>query len=164
MLSKFLSDQCMVYADLPGWRASDSPQATVPPSILITSSRPDIVIHNTDSGAVALLELTCPLELVHHLELARDRKLGKEEYQLLLSELDRLGVASLYNTIEISVLGHYLPVSLSSFCSCVNFIQSGFSVPTTQCRKVFDEAAAISIRSSRRVFMARNCLEWCVDT
>ena len=31
---------------------------------------------------------------------------------LLLSELDRLGVASLYNTIEISVLGHYLPVSL----------------------------------------------------
>jgi len=23
-LSKILSDQCMVYADLPGWRASDS--------------------------------------------------------------------------------------------------------------------------------------------
>ena len=83
---------------------------------------------------------------------------------MLLSELDRLDVANLYNTIEISVLGHYLPVSLSSFRGCVNFIQSGISVPTSQCRKVFDEAAAISIRSSRRVFMARNCLEWCVDT
>ena len=60
-LSKILSDQCIVYADLPGWRASDSPQATVPPSILSTSNRPDIVIHNKDSNAVALLELTCPL-------------------------------------------------------------------------------------------------------
>ena len=40
-----------------------------------------------DSNAVALLELTCPLELVNHLELARDRKLGKEDYQLFLSEL-----------------------------------------------------------------------------
>ena len=122
------------------------------------------MIHNKDSNAVALLELTCPLESVNHLELARDRKLGKEDYQLLLSELDRLGVASLYNTIEISVLGHYLPVSLSSFCSCVNFIHSDFTVPTPQCRKVFNKAAAISIRSSRRVFMARNCPEWCVDT
>ena len=47
--------------------------------------------------AVALLELTCPLESIHHLELARDCKLAKEEYQLLLSELDHLGIASLYN-------------------------------------------------------------------
>jgi len=44
------------------------------------------------------------------------------------------------------------------------FIQSDFTVPTPQCRKVFDEAAAISIHSSRRVFMARNCPEWWVDT
>ena len=83
---------------------------------------------------------------------------------MLLSELDRLCVVSLYNTIEISVLGHYLPVSLSSFRSCVNFIQSDFTVTTPQCRKVFDEAAAISICSSRRVFMARNRPEWCVDS
>jgi len=42
-LSKVLSEQC---TDLPGRHASNSPQATVPPSIFITPYCPDIVIHN----------------------------------------------------------------------------------------------------------------------
>jgi len=62
---------------------------------------------------VALFELTCPLQ---HLESARDHKQLKEEYLQILSELDRLGVSSQYDTIEISVLGHYLPSLLSALC------------------------------------------------
>ena len=72
------------------------------------------MIHNKESNAVALLELTYPLKSIHHLELTRDRKLAKEEYQLLLSKLDHLGIASFYHTIEMRVLGHYLPIL---FCS-----------------------------------------------
>ena len=149
--------------DLPGRRASDSPQATIPPALLITPYRPDIVIHNKESNSVALLELTCPLDSVRHLELARDRKLKKEEYQLILSELDRLGIVNFYDTIEMSVLGHYLPSSLSSFRNCVNFIQNNFTMLKSQCKRIFDLAAAISISSSRRIFMAKSCQEWCVD-
>ena len=78
---------------------------------------------------MALLELTCPLDSVHHLKsAARYHKLGKEDYQLLLTESDRLGIASYYDTIEMSVLGHYLPISLSSFTNCVNFIQNEFTM------------------------------------
>jgi len=44
--------------------------------------------------AVTALELTCPLDSVHHLQSARDHKLQKEDYQLLLSVLDRLGIVS----------------------------------------------------------------------
>ena len=44
-LSKVLSEQCTVYADLPGRRASNSPWVTVPFSIFIIPYRPDIVIH-----------------------------------------------------------------------------------------------------------------------
>ena len=156
-LSKVLTDQCIVYADLPGRRASDSPQATIPPALLITPYRPDIVIHNKESNSVALLELTCPLDSVRHLELARDRKLKKEEYQLLLSELDRLGIVNFYDTIEMSVLGHHLPSSLSSFRNCVNFIQNNFTMLKSQCKRIFDLAVAISISSSRRIFMAKSC-------
>jgi len=163
-LFRVLPEQCTVYVDLPGGRASDCPQATVPPSMLITPSRPDIVIHNRGTNAVAILELTCPLESVHHLESARARKLAKEDYQLLLSELDRLGIVCSYNTIEISVLGHYLPVSLSSFRNCVNFIQNDFVLSTSQCKKIFDQGAAVSIRSSRRIFLARSSQEWCMET
>ena len=89
-LSEALSKQYTVYADLPGWWASDSPQTTVPPSILITPNHLDIVIHNKESNAVALLELTF---FLWNLESTRDRKLGKEEYNLLFSTLDHLGIA-----------------------------------------------------------------------
>jgi len=152
-----------VYADLPGRRASNTPQATVPPSIFINPYCPDIVIHNKASNAVALLELTCPIDSLSHLQSARSRKLEKENYQLLLSELDRLGIVNYYDTIEMSVLGHYLPISLTAFRNCVNFIQSNFTLSKSQCKRIFDQAAAVLICSSRRIFMARSCREWCVE-
>ena len=156
-LLKFVAGQCMVsvYADLPGMRASDSPQTTIPPSLLITPYRPDIVIYNQINNSVALLELTCPLDSVHHLESARERKQGKTEYQQILSEFDRLGTPCSYYTIELSVLGHYLPSSLSSFQNCVNFIQNEITMTCSNCRRIFDLAAAASISSSRRIFMAK---------
>ena len=67
-----------VYTDLQGLRASDSPQATAPPTILVTSYFSDIVLCN-GSNEVALLELTCPLDSVEHLKSARVRKQEKRE-------------------------------------------------------------------------------------
>ena len=42
-----------VYADLPGMYASVSPQATIPPSLIITPYRLDVVIHNKSTNARA---------------------------------------------------------------------------------------------------------------
>ena len=98
-----------VYADLTGMCVSDSPQATISPSLLITSYCPDTVFYNESSNSVALLELTsvtCPLDSVEHLKSARDRKQGKREYQELQSEFDRQRIPCFYDTIEISVLSH----------------------------------------------------------
>ena len=147
-----------IYADLPGMRASESPQETVPSSLMVTSYRPDIVIHNVINNTVALLELTCPLDSAQHLEAARDRKQSKREYLQILSELDRLGIFSLYDTIELSVLGHYLPSALSSLHRTVNFFHQ--SVSKSSCRKVLDKAAGFSISASQRIFLARERLEW----
>jgi len=87
-------------------RASDSPQATI---IMVTSYCPDIFPYNERSNSVALLELTCPLNSIDHLNSAWDRKQEKKEYQELPSEL---GISCVYDTIELSVLGYYLPASL----------------------------------------------------
>ena len=105
-------------------RVSDSPQTTIPPLLLITPYRPDIVIYNQINTSVALLELTCPLDSAHHLESARECKQRKTEYQQILSEFDCLGIPCSYYTIELSALGHYLPSSLLSFQNCVNSIQN----------------------------------------
>ena len=153
-----------VYADLPGMYASMSPQAIIPPSLIVTPYRPDIVIHNESTNTVVLLELTCPLDSIQHLESARDRKQTKEDYLQILSELDRLGTPCYYNTIEISVLGHYLQSSLSSVCNALNFIQQAIVISRSQCRKLLDEAAGLSVSSSRRIFLARNCAEWSVES
>jgi len=93
-----------VFADLPNHRACEAPQATIPASILITPYRPDIVVYNSQVHCVAMFELTCPLDSVHHLESARNRKQSKVEYLQLLAEFDRLNIKSLYETIEISAL------------------------------------------------------------
>ena len=73
---------------------------------MVTSYCPDIAIHNIINNAVALLELPCPLDCTQHLEAARDRKQSKQEYLQICQ-------SSLYDTIELSVLGHYLCSTLS---------------------------------------------------
>ena len=68
-----------VYADLPGMYASVSPQATIPPTLIVTPYRLDTVIYNEFINSFVLLKLTCPLDSIHHLVSARDRKQTKED-------------------------------------------------------------------------------------
>ena len=72
-----------IYADLPGLRATECPQGTIPSSLLIIPCRPDIVICNEASNLVALLELTGPLDT------SWGRKQSKEDHLQILSELIR---------------------------------------------------------------------------
>ena len=114
----------------------------------LTSYRPDIVIYNEACNLVALLELICPLDSIHHLESARDRKQSKVEYHQISLQFDRLGVPCYYDTVELSVLGHHLQSSLSSLYNTMNFVQQPMS--KSQCRKTFDEAAGLSISATAK--------------
>ena len=100
-----------VYAGLLGMHASVSPQVTIPPTLLVIFYRPDIVIYNESTNSIALLDLTCTLYSIYHLESARDCKQTKEDYLLVLSKLDKSS-------------SHYLQSSLSSLYSAFSFIQA----------------------------------------
>ena len=54
-IKTYLDSDENLYADLPNHRASDNPPATIPPEILVTSARSDMVI-----VSVTLMELTIP--------------------------------------------------------------------------------------------------------
>ena len=69
-----------------------------------------------------------------------------------MSELDCLGISSLYETIELSVLGHYLPYH--------HYTRLLIFSPESLCRKLLDKAAGFSISTSQRIFLARERLEW----
>ena len=49
-------------------------------------------------------------------------------------------------------------ISLSSLCNALGYIQQATAISQSQCRKLLDEAAGLSITSSRRIFLARNCV------
>ena len=76
MLIKVFTDYPFVdvFGDLHNHRDCEAPHTTIPTSILITSYHPDIVVYNLQVQCVAMLELTCPLDSVHHLQSAWNRK------------------------------------------------------------------------------------------
>ena len=144
------SSGAKVFADLDNCRACNTPLATIPPSILTTSYRPDIVIFNVERYEICLLELTCPFNSAEHLQAAREQKSSKIEYQLLISELDRLGYASQYFTIKIGCLGHYLSESIRA-------LQAAIQQSTAVLSSCIAQQA---ISSSQRIFLARDCDNW----
>ena len=77
-LRQQLPPELFLYCDLDGWRASDNPPATIPPKLLVTSARPDIVIQN--GSDILLLELTVPHNTRDSFIKAHERKIEKENY------------------------------------------------------------------------------------
>ena len=62
-----LSATSHLYADIPIWRASESPPATIPTNISTTRARPDMVL--IEDLSVNLLELTIPTNTYEALQL-----------------------------------------------------------------------------------------------
>ena len=163
ILTKAFTDcpSIQVFADLHNHRACEVPQATIPILILITPYRPDIVVYNSQVHSVAMLELTCPLDSVHHLESVWNRKQSKVEYLQLLVEFDRLNISSYYETVEISTLGHYQPASIGNYLNFIKFSNPTIIVLKSTVRKCLDYAAYQSILASERIFLARNRVAGC---
>ena len=103
-LQKF-NPEASVYADLPDHRACASPPATIPPTIIGTTTQPDLVL--VYGKHATMLELTVPWNNLTSIKNARAWKQGKVNYQLLASDLSAQGYQVQLLTIEISCLGHY---------------------------------------------------------
>ena len=93
------------YADLQNLRACDNPSATIPEKIVTTSARPDLVL--VREKEVVLMELTIPHNSLEAINSAQRRK-SKENYQLVLSEMDKQGLKASFVTLEVGGLGHSL--------------------------------------------------------
>ena len=82
MLKKFdafvrpqLSAEEMLYTDLPGLKARENPDSTIPFNLLVTTARPDMV--NICNNTVVLIELTIPFNSPECLNRAQSRKQTK---------------------------------------------------------------------------------------
>ena len=98
---------------------TEVPPATILQEITITSYRPDLVL--VQRKEVHLFELTVCGFTEQAMAAAHQRKSSKhfQEYIHLVSDATRAGWKANYTTIEIDILGNYLPstlIELSTAC------------------------------------------------
>ena len=105
-IQSLLPDTITLYADLDGMTAEKNPPSTIPPNILSTAMRLDIVIIDLSKN-VWMVELTVPTNTLTGLSQARTRKQNKPEYSNLVTDFESLGWKVNYNTVEIGSLGHF---------------------------------------------------------
>ena len=150
-VQKELPATAHLFADIPSWRASESPPATVPTSTSTTLARPDIVL--IEDLSVNLLELTVPTNTNEALLAARKRKSEKPLYLQLVSDLEDRGLSVSFETLEIGSLGHYTPCA-------VKCLTSTFSMSKRLAKNILSKLSKISIACSYHIFNARNSLSW----
>ena len=74
-----------------------------------------------------------------------------------MAEFDCLTIANYYDSIEITVLGHF-EVSSKHFSSLLNFVQGDLRISRSVIKDWLDAVHATS--ASQTIFLARNCKEW----
>ena len=153
-LKNNLPHDVKIYADLDHWRAEDNPPSTIPPEILSTSSRPDIVIiHSTRE--IQILELTVPSNSKSALQNAIVRKQSKENYNYLVNDLKDRKWNTTYHTVEIGSLGHIPSSAKEAIIDILPRNRIQLSSP------ILLQAAKVSITCSQQIFMAHKQMVWC---
>ena len=143
-----LSTEEMLYTDLPGLKAQENPDCTIPFKLLVTTERPDMVY--VCNNRVVLIELTIPLNSPESLNRVQSTKQTKQLYQQLLNDLDSMGKQATLVTIENGSLGHYLPS-----CSKVPYESITRIFEKSKTRDLFDSATRTAISASYTIFLAR---------
>ena len=87
-----------IYADLEGHSIAGG---TIPPHILTTSQRPDIVIVLEESKEIVIVELTVPFET--NVEEAHRRKVDK--YSSMVQDIQEMGYTVSLYAVEVGVRG-----------------------------------------------------------
>ena len=152
-LEKFIPS-AKIFVDLPNHRASESPPATVPPSIISTQARPDILV--LQEKHIIILELTVPWNSSTSINNARNRKQNKNSYQFLTSDLitERFEVTLL--TIEIGCLGNFTDKTYSTLKAA-----DPKSSPKDR-RLALENAAKAAISGSHTIFRACSVTQWSI--
>ena len=138
-----------VYADVEGAKVNGG---TIPPNVLVTIQRPDIVIINTNTSptSVLLVELTCPF--TRNIVAADTRK--RARYEFLTSDIEAAGYQCSNLPLEIGSRGHITPKNRELLVYlCHTFKVKKFQQVLRNCSK-------LSLLGSYTIFNARSSPEW----
>ena len=141
-------DYLEVYSDISGL---DINGGTIPPDVLVTQARPDLVLLDRNAKVIYLMELTCSFE--KNFEAANLRKTIR--YTSLKSDLEDNGYKCILAPFEIGSRGY---VSKSNRANIVNiFAHAKIKASPFQCIK---NLSKLSLLSSYTIFHAYTQPSW----
>ena len=127
-------------------------ELTVPPNILVTALKPDIVIVSETSEEVLVFELTCPWDT----NIVRSHSFKSEKYAPLIADLSRTRVVSFFS-IEISARGQ---ISKDNRSRLKSFLFKCCSEPKSFSKPLLTIASKAALLSSYSLFCARKEPTW----
>jgi hypothetical protein len=137
-----------IYADIPGWLINGS---TVPPNILPTSQRPDLVIVDSGRKRIHVVELTIPFE--RNIASANNRK--TERYSSLVSDLNSTEYKCVLSCIEIGSRGFISQDNKNRLCAIFKSVGS-----KKACKKLFYDISKTTLLCSYAIWNARHEPSW----
>ena len=142
-------DGFTVYADIEGAKVNGG---TIPPEIMITTSRPDIVIINTNTNptSVMLVELTIPF--TSNIEAANRRK--RERYEFLTSDINEAGYKCNNLPLEVGSRGYITARNRETLI----YLCHTFGIRKFQ--QVIKNSSKLALLGSYAIFLARSAPDW----
>jgi len=138
-----------VYCDLP---ESCSPGGgTIPPDIMITSLRPDLVIINRHMKEISIYELTVPYE--NRIEAAHSQK--QRKYLTLVSDIEASGWNVFFCALEIGSRGYISKENKLNLTSLLIFIDN----PPKK-KKFTSSLSKLTVLGSYKIFLSRRDESW----
>ena len=141
-------DNLEVYADIPGLDINGS---TIPPDVLVTLSRPDLVLLNRNEKLIFLLELTCSFET--NVLAAHARKTTK--YTSMKADIESNGYKCVLIPFEIGSRGY---VTRDNKANIIHvFVKNNIKSNALKCVK---QLSKISLLCSFSIFHAYTQPSW----
>ena len=141
-------ENIQIYADLEGHQVNGR---TIPPHIMVTSSRPDLVIidSSTTPETVYLFELTCCFERQDNIDAANQKKYNR--YTSLSSDIKEAGYDCKNIPFEVGSRGH-LTLANKTRLSIIHKLCN----PKTNYTQFWKNISKTSLLCSYTVFLSRN--------
>ena len=150
VIKPLLKDGMKLFADVPGFQAPHG--GTIPPHILATALRPDIVIFSETSLEIVLFELTCPWDS----NIVRSHTYKSEKYAPLIADLSGSRIVHFYS-VEVSARGQITKENRSRLKSFLFKSCNGTANVSKSLVRISSKAALLS---SFSIFCARREPTW----
>ena len=150
LINPKLAEGARLFSDLPGFLAPGG--GSVPPHVIVTNLRPDIVIVNESKREIVIFELTCPWD--GNIDCSHAFK--EDKYAPLVADLSQAYKTYLFS-IEVSVRGQ---VSGENKKRLKAFVYRSCNDPGPLFKSLVQACSKIALLSSYSIFTARNEPTW----